>query len=326
MNNAALGPGTRFVKSEWYSVFQGNRKFDLFAERDEQLHGFQRRLVSNTYAMESLKTLEPGVKDSVSHFLAKMKQLQGQAIDMGVWLQLFAFGWSQLIPPEFIVWLSNPDVVGQVTFSRPFGFMDAHQDDGIFAEIKSVLVSASWLGQMPWIYRAHQFLLPVFGNHVAVNARHSKLRDYVMRATEHRKDEKEQRPDIFGMLFATQKEKPSELSTTDVISMASDNVAAGSDTTAISLRAIIYFLLKHPRCKDKLVEEIRSFRTAPELPEVVPFEDAKKLQYLQAVFYESMRLHSAVGLGLPRITPPGGIEINKHYIPEGARYTYCSSR
>ena len=91
------------MKSEWYSVFQGNRKFDLFAERDEQLHGIQRRLVSHTYAMESLKTLEPGVKDSVSLFLAKMKQLQGQAIDMGVWVQLFAFGWSCLIPPEFVI-------------------------------------------------------------------------------------------------------------------------------------------------------------------------------------------------------------------------------
>ena len=204
--------------------------------------------------------------------------------------------------------------------------MDSHQDDGIFAQIKSVLVSASWLGHMPWIYRAHQSLLPVFGNHIAVNARHSKLRDYVMRATEHRKDEKDQRPDIFGMLLATQTEKPSELTTTDVISMASSNVGAGSDTTAISLRAIICFLLQHPRCKDKLVEEIRSFRTALELPEVVPFEDTKKMQYLQAVLYESMRLHSAVGMGLQRITPPGGIEINKHYIPGGVRRAYCSSR
>ena len=204
--------------------------------------------------------------------------------------------------------------------------MDAHQDDGIFAQIKNVLISASWLGQMPWIYRAHQSLLPIFGNHIAVNARNSKLRDYVLGATADRKDEKDQRPDIFGMLFATHKEKPSELSTTDVISMASSNVAAGSDTTAISLRAIIYFLLKHPRCKDKLLEEIRSFRTVPELPEVVPFEETKKMRYLQAVFYESMRLHSAIGMGIPRVTPPGGIEINKHYIPEGARRTYCSSR
>ena len=204
--------------------------------------------------------------------------------------------------------------------------MDAHQDDGIFAQIMNVLISASWLGQMPWIYRAHQSLSPVFGNHIAVNARNSKLRDYVLCATADRKDEKDQRSDIFGMLFATHNEKPSELSTTDVISMASSNVAAGSDTTAISLRAIIYFLLKHPRCKDKLLEEIRSFQTAPELPEVVPFEETKKMGYLQAVFYESMRLHSAIGMGIPRVTPPGGIEINKHYIPEGARRTYCSSR
>lgn len=28
------GAGTKFRKSDWYSVWQGHRKFDLFAERD----------------------------------------------------------------------------------------------------------------------------------------------------------------------------------------------------------------------------------------------------------------------------------------------------
>ncbi|KAK3678025.1 hypothetical protein LTR78_002120 [Recurvomyces mirabilis] len=30
------GAGTKFRKSEWYSVWQGHRKFDLFGERNEQ--------------------------------------------------------------------------------------------------------------------------------------------------------------------------------------------------------------------------------------------------------------------------------------------------
>ena len=86
------GAGTKFRKSDWYSVWQGHRKFDLFAERDESIHGAQRRLVSRIYSMESLKELETYVDDAVSHFIKKMLERQGQTIDMGLFVQLFAFG------------------------------------------------------------------------------------------------------------------------------------------------------------------------------------------------------------------------------------------
>lgn len=88
------GAGTKFRKSEWYSVWQGHRKFDLFAEKNESIHGSQRRLVSRAYAMESLKDLEPYVDDAVNVFLKKMSEVEGQKIDMGNWVQLFAFGES----------------------------------------------------------------------------------------------------------------------------------------------------------------------------------------------------------------------------------------
>ena len=49
------GAGTKFRKSEWYSVWQGHRKFDLFAEKDEKIHGKQRSMISAAYSMASLK-------------------------------------------------------------------------------------------------------------------------------------------------------------------------------------------------------------------------------------------------------------------------------
>lgn len=82
------GAGTKFRKSEWYSVWQGHRKFDLFAERNERLHGEQRRLVSRAYAMESLRDLEPYVDNAVKFFLDCMTGLQGQVIDMGNWVSM----------------------------------------------------------------------------------------------------------------------------------------------------------------------------------------------------------------------------------------------
>ena len=89
---AIYGAGTKFRKSDWYSLWQGHRKFDLFAERNEKIHAEQRRLVSRAYSMEALKDLEPYVDEAVRVFLDNMEQRQGQVIDMGNWVQLFAFG------------------------------------------------------------------------------------------------------------------------------------------------------------------------------------------------------------------------------------------
>lgn len=73
-------------------VWQGHRKFDLFAERDEGLHRSQRRLVSRIYSMDSLKDLEKYVDDAVKHFISKMEPMVGKSVDMGLFVQLFAFG------------------------------------------------------------------------------------------------------------------------------------------------------------------------------------------------------------------------------------------
>ncbi|KAI6889412.1 cytochrome P450 [Hortaea werneckii] len=86
------GAGTRFRKSLWYSVWQGHRQFDLFAERDERIHGEQRRLVSRAYSMDALKEYEQYVDDAIEVFLGHMSERQNQVVDMGNWVQLFAFG------------------------------------------------------------------------------------------------------------------------------------------------------------------------------------------------------------------------------------------
>lgn len=86
------GAGSKFRKSDWYSVWQGHRKFDLFAERDERIHGSQRRLISKIYALESLKDLEMYVDDAVADFIGIMHEKQNTSINMGLFVQLFAFG------------------------------------------------------------------------------------------------------------------------------------------------------------------------------------------------------------------------------------------
>lgn len=88
----STGAGSKFRKSDWYSVFQGRRKFDLFAERDETVHAKQRRLVSRAYSMESLKDFEIYVDDAIKVLFQRLEERKEKPIDVGNWAQLFAFG------------------------------------------------------------------------------------------------------------------------------------------------------------------------------------------------------------------------------------------
>ena len=81
-----------------------------------------------------------------------------------------------------------------------------------------------------------------------------------------------------------------------VLSMATSNIFAGSDTTAISTRSTIYHLLKNPECKRKLVEEIDNLYKEGRLGIPVTMEQSKQMPYLQACMYEGLRCHPAVGM------------------------------
>ena len=66
---------------------------------NEEVHRVQRRLVNHVYSIASIKDLEPYVDSAVAHFIGILSGKQNQALDLGLWLQLFAFG----EPPRCIV-------------------------------------------------------------------------------------------------------------------------------------------------------------------------------------------------------------------------------
>lgn len=195
--------------------------------------------------------------------------------------------------------------------------MDVGADDGSFDQIQNALQSASWVGQVPSVYWIHDRLMPYVGNHLAITSRHGSLRQFAAKEVAARKDRGSDHADILSKLFATHKEKPLELDENAVTSMATSNIFAGSDTTAISTRAIIYFLLKNAEAKQKLIDEIDGLRKQGKLSNPVRLDEADNMPYLQAVMYEAMRLHPVVGMSLPRVVPEGGAQIAGKYLPAG---------
>lgn len=117
--------------------------------------------------------------------------------------------------------------------------MDAGKDDGSFAQIEGALRSAAWIGQVPALCWLHDFLSPIIGNHLGIMARHGGLRTFAAQEIANRKDRGSDHQDTLDKLFEVQKEKPKEMNDANVLSMATSNIFAGSDTTAISTRSII---------------------------------------------------------------------------------------
>jgi cytochrome P450 len=105
-----------------------------------------------------------------------------------------------------------------------------------------------------------------------------------------------------------QEAKPREFDDDDVLSMALSNIFAGSDTTAISIGAALYYLCKNPRCMQELRREIDRKRSELELETSrgLTYDAGFSMPYLQACTYEALRMHPAVGMSLPGVVPPNG--------------------
>jgi cytochrome P450 len=110
---------------------------------------------------------------------------------------------------------------------------------------------------------------------------------------------------------------PDKMSTKDIVVALSGNVFAGSDTTAIALRAVGFYLCRNPVCMERLVKEIDEADRAGKLSRPVSYKQASELKYLHAVMKEAIRLHSSVGLILEREVPVEGVEIDGHFLNGG---------
>ena len=95
---------------------------------------------------------------------------------------------------------------------------------------------------------------------------------------------------------------------------------AGSDTTAIAMRSILYHLIKSPAAMTKLVTEIDDFYSQGNVcGSHIAYSEAVKMPYLVACCKEGMRLHPSVGLGMPRHVPSGGAMIAGKQFSAGQR-------
>lgn len=96
-------------------------------------------------------------------------------------------------------------------------------------------------------------------------------------------------------------------------------IIAGADTTGTTIRTALLFLFSTPRIYNRFMQEARSAFTSglvsPSTP--ITYDQARKLPYLEAVIYESLRFRPPALYGHFKTVPPGGDTINDIFLPAG---------
>ncbi|PSS34121.1 hypothetical protein PHLCEN_2v1831 [Hermanssonia centrifuga] len=121
------------------------------------------------------------------------------------------------------------------------------------------------------------------------------------------------RQDLLSKLLEGRDEQDRPLGKKELSAESLSLLVAGSDTTANSTGAITYFLAQNPNVQAKLQEALDQVLGPPggdsENGDTAPYSKIKNIEYLQDVINEGLRLHSTVGIGLPRVVPEGGITV-----------------
>jgi cytochrome P450 len=315
-SNTIYGHGTKFSKSSWYSSWASPGAWSIFGDQSIKRHAQNRKLYQHTYSMTSLVTYEPYVDQCTELFskhLARMSEA-GEAVDMGHWFQCYAF-----------------DVIGLITYGRRLGFLDRGADiEGVIGALEDHLGYAALVGIYPqW----HRYLYPLVNFWAG---KKGSGRAYVLsftkgRVEEYRKtvkassvdDQEPTSPDVkagepfLAKFMAKHEEDPTVFTAQHITVGLAANMVAGSDTTAISLSAILYYSIVTPGCLDRLREEVNAFQAEGKLSWPPTFKESQQMPYLQAVLKEALRLHPATGLPLERVVPEGGTTIGGRFFPEG---------
>ena len=297
-------PKSRLYVCQQWTSSTGVVTPHLSSMRDEKLHSLIRRPVSHAYSLSVLLDFEALVDSTTKEFHRQMDNRfcgRDEVCHLDRWLQMYAF-----------------DVVGELTFSKRLGFLESGSD------VNNMMYhtgrAMNYVGVMGQIAVVDDWLR--VKNTLARKLRPagSVIKWTVQLINEHSSSKDPKHPDFLTRFKMAQEKFPEVVSDYQLQEYANTNISAGSDTTAIGLRAIVHVLLTNPKFFDTVMEEIRvvlADRWGDDKNYPITYAESNKMIFFQALIKECLRFHPPLGQLLPRDVPKGGAEICGRFIPEG---------
>lgn len=310
-----LSAGKRFFKTDFYGVFPPPENPDIFTEVREDVHAQKKRVANVPYSMAAMQQLSPFINDTIELLAKKIgEHIDGNkgVFDLGDYLHYFAF-----------------DVLGEVAFSRSFGFLAEGRDvdnaiktidnsqwyNGIVGQIPELdlLLRRNPLWQfVPWLSTKNALITRMALEEMARRQPFDKDSAGLLRTGDGRQD-------LMASLIQGHVKDPERFREGDVFAVAHGAIFAGSDSTASTMQSFFYHILDAKPVYAKLLKEIEEAVSSGAIPSDgnITWTQSQNLLYLQACLKEAMRVRPAVGLNITRKTPPEGAELDGVFFPGG---------
>ncbi|GAB7328642.1 hypothetical protein MBLNU13_g00578t1 [Cladosporium sp. NU13] len=303
-------------KAPWYTVIEASAGSanSIHAETDRGIHAAHRRVMEHAFTEKSLRSSQMYLIQNVKTFQDVILQSSKDGKD---WSQPFNMSqWSTYL---------NYDIMGDLVFGRRFDLMTSDSHRFVAKLIMNSTAFIYTFASLPLKAITRRLLssgvlsLPIIGGDMATDDK--RFFQYAEGILGERiaaeGNSAEARNDIMHhLLQATDPVTGKGFSREQLNVESSLLIAAGADTTSVTLAAAFFYLLHNPSVLHKLVDEVRSAYTTEEMDQITPAK-LVSLPYLRAVIDESLRLSPPVPSLLPREVLKGGIAIDGHYIPEG---------
>ncbi|KAK4202014.1 putative cytochrome P450 pisatin demethylase-like protein [Triangularia verruculosa] len=315
---AIYGAGTTFTKTEFYKAFGTTwaRYPEHFCNIDPKTHGERRKLISHVYTMSNVARYEPAIEECIDLLAQRVKDASesGQSTDMALWLRYYAF-----------------DVIGVLFFSRPFGFLEFKRDyKGWIRATDTLIFFMAASAYVPlWMRNLVLMSSIVIPGAVASVKAMDTMTEATLDAVNERQKALEksggvmEKDDMLASFFRVM-EKHGNLDYYGPLEIRGEiytALMAGSDTTATAITSVLYHLMKNPRTYRKLRDEIDTAVAEGRISSSgrVKYVNSVKLPYFDACCKEGMRIHTSLGLSLPRYTPKDGVELLGRFFPGGVK-------
>ncbi|QKX64101.1 uncharacterized protein TRUGW13939_11274 [Talaromyces rugulosus] len=287
--------GGKYLKSEFYDKIGHRGGRTLFNQTDPHLHAIRRKLLSAGMARANIVHLEPDVMQRIQ---LTMKRMQEENDHSGV---IDVFKWWTFMAADVITELSFGQSFQTTEHGLKTPLITTLQKQSFFMAVRTTFPSL-----LPW---AQLLPLPLLKE---VQAGGQRIFHRASQAIGQYKRMVDSGLNTRRTLFSNLlKSETRELTEMEIIQEACGYIAAGSDTTAITMTYLIWSVCRNQSIRDRLVTEVKG------LPDGFSEESVRDLTYLNQVINEALRLHSAVPSALPRRVPPEGATLGGYYIPGG---------
>lgn len=280
---------------------------------DEKRHTAIKKYIGLAFVPHSLQEYEPFVDGTVDLLVQQLhKHVQ---VDAGIWMEYF-----------------TTDTICKIAFDEDAGCLKSGNDPSGF-------ITAAAERIRHWTYWS---ILPdsdrmIFRNPVITKIFQStssmartaaqkiqKARDDELNSPRLNEPGSVNHRDLIHRFLAASKQNPKVIGDRDVITLAMSILTAGATTTGNTTASVLYHLAKNASALATLEEELAEAHKslhAPangiENPSFLGFDQLHKLKYLDATIKETMRLSPVTDHGLWRVSPPGGMQVCGHTVPEG---------